>query len=78
MKRQYPNGKIIMLHFPYAHNGFVMSERYPFAISENGLHYGFSYNGRTYCNIYPEGKDTAMWINSFFDASGMPPRVYFI
>ena len=74
-KKNNGRGNIIHLEFPNAHNGFVCSTRYPFAISSNGNHYGYMYKGIVYCNIYPEGRPVSLWINSFYDALGSTPIV---
>jgi hypothetical protein len=68
-------GQIIHLYFPNAYNGYVCCDKYSDAISLNGHHYGYLYNGIVYCNIYPEGLEKNIWINSFYDASGLPPIV---
>ena len=76
MKKANNNrGYIVNLYFPNAHNGYVCCDRYPQAISENGNHYGYLYEGIVRCNIYPEGLPLPNWINSFYDASGTPPIV---
>ena len=79
MKRYAKNrGKIIHLYFPNAYNGYVCCDRYNWAISENGHHYGYLYNGIVYCNIYPEGRPVQSWINSFYDAGGGRPIVTYM
>ena len=65
MKKEYPGGNTIKLCFPYAHRGLVVSERHSYAISENGMHYGYEYNGLVHCNVYPEGLSLNTWIHSF-------------
>ena len=79
MKRYAKNrGKIIHLYFPNAYNGYVCCDRYNWAISENGHHYGYLYNGIVYCNIYLEGRPVQSWINSFYDAGGGRPIVTYM
>ena len=76
MKKSNGNrGCIIQLYFPNAYNGFVASDRYPFAISQNGYHYGYLYRGIVHCTVYPEGRPLNDWIRSFYDASGSAPVV---
>ena len=77
MKKANRNrGKIVQLYFPYAYNGYVVSERYPnTAISHTGVHFGYLYKENVYCNIYPEGKPLSQWICSFSDAFGEKPIV---
>lgn len=54
---------------------FVVTDILYTAISSNGIHYGYLYEGIVYCNVYPEGKPLNEWIASFYDASGEPPIV---
>ena len=75
-KANKDKGNIIQLSFPNAYQGYVCCDRYPnTAISSNGIHYGYLYEGIVYCNVYPEGKPLNEWIASFYDASGEPPIV---
>lgn len=76
MKKQNGNrGHIVHLKFPNAYRGYVCCDRYSFAISTNGNHYGYMYEGTVYCNVYPEGRPYEFWINSFEDATGQPPII---
>jgi len=72
-KRKLPF-KFVDLWFPNAYRGYVLSKKMGGgkAISENGHHYGILYNGRVFCNIYPEGLPLATWRKQFYDWTGMP------
>ena len=61
------HGSIVDLYFPYATNGYVISDRTgPYtAISENGHHYGVLFNNNIHCNIYPEGLYKDVWPTKF-------------
>ena len=74
MKKANNNGKIVELYFPGAYNGYVVSDRYSYAISENGYHYGYLHNGIVRCNVYPEGLPLDIWIQRF-DATGPAPQI---
>ncbi len=66
LRKRKLHGEVIELYFPNAYQGYVISDRNPNeAISTNGRHYGVLYQGKVYCNIYPEGKDELEWIESF-------------
>jgi RHS repeat-associated protein len=67
------HGQIITLTFPNAYNGYVMSNRFSFAISRNYFHMGVAFNGIVYCPVYPEGIPVQKWINSFYAAA--PPKL---
>ena len=46
------------------------------AISTNGKHYGYLFEGNVYCVVYPEGKPEHIWIKSFHaDPYYLPPVV---
>lgn len=79
MKRENRNkGKIVELMFQHSFRGYVVSDRYPnIAISETGVYFGYMYEGIVHCNIYPEGLPLGQWVQSFHDASGLPPKVIF-
>ncbi len=79
MKRYAKNkGKIIHLYFPDAYKGYVCCDRYTQAISTNGHHYGYLFDGIVYCNIYPERRLEKMWINSFYTAGHGRPIVSYM
>ena len=75
MKKKNNKGEIVRLYFPLAYNGYACCDRYDDAISSNGNHYGYLYEGIVRCNIYPEGLPKDTWISKFYDASGLPPQV---
>ena len=74
LRRKNEHGAIIILKF--LNSSFVLSEKdTSTAISETGIHMGVLYQGTVYCNVYPTGLPEKTWINSFYDASGLPPIV---
>lgn len=78
VKKKLP-GAMVELYFPNAYKGFVVSDKTGNeAISETGYHYGVYYNGRIYCNIYPEGVDATIWPSKFHALSdvGRTVRYY--
>ena len=75
------HGAFITLNFPNAFRGYVMSKRTgDEAISHTGMHIGVLYEGRVFCNIYPEGLPEDEWIKQFYDWTGKKPivtKIYF-
>lgn len=60
-------GAIVDLYFPNAFCGYVVSDKGGnTAISQNGHHYGVYFNGKIYCNIYPEGLAASTWPKKFY------------
>ena len=69
------SGKYVQLYFADA--DYVIADRYPNeAISLNGTHFGYLYDGYVYCNIYPEGLPYEIWVNQFHVHTGSEPQVY--
>ena len=74
MKKSMNNkGHIVTLRFSAM---YVVCDEYKDAISENGAHYGYMYDGKIYCNVYPEGRIASQWIKSFDTRYHDAPAVY--
>ena len=75
-QREDVGGVGVKLYFPDA--DFVCCDKFKDPISENGTHYGYEYENKVYCNVYPEGLPTNEWINQFRVYTGSSPIVTYI